>query len=92
MATATLPHFDVTPTFQNIVATIVDAASVDGEVQNVGAVDVEVVVKASGSAPDRASTTGMIFRPRERFKFNAAQIWVRTRGVGNSRVSLTTTS
>jgi len=92
MATVTLPHFNVTPTFQNIVATIAGAGSVDVKIQNVGDADVEIVTKASGGAPDIDTTTGMIFRPRESFTFNAAQIWVRTRGGRGGRVSLLTTS
>jgi hypothetical protein len=91
MPTATLPHFDCTGTFQNIVATIPSAGSVDVEIQNVGDADVEIIAKASGGAPDSSTMTGLILRPREAYNFNAAQLWVRSLGGRNSRISLTTT-
>jgi hypothetical protein len=91
MPTATLPHFDCTGTFQNIVATIPAAGNVNVEIQNVGDADVEIIAKASGGAPDPSTTTGLILRPREVYNFNAAQLWVRSRGGRDSRVSLTTT-
>jgi hypothetical protein len=90
MATVTLPHFNTTPVFQDIVATIAGAGSVDVEIQNVGGNDVEIIARASGGVPG-FTYTGMILRPREHFNFNAAQIWVRSLSGGVSRVSLTTT-
>lgn len=88
MATVTLPHFDCTSAFQDIVATIAGAGSVDVEIQNIGASDVEVIARASGGVP--ASTTGLILRPREGFTFNNAQLWVRSLSGRSGRVSLTT--
>jgi hypothetical protein len=88
MATVTLPHFDCTPTFQDIVATIAGAGSVNVEIQNIGSTDVEIIARASGGVP--AATTGIILRPREGFTFNNAQLWIRALSGRNGRVSLTT--
>lgn len=88
MATVTLPDFDVTQNYQNIVTTLPAAGSVDVEIQNIGLVPIAIVARASGGVP--ANTTGLILQPGEGFNFNAAQLWVKTLG-GVGRVSLTTT-
>ena len=73
MATATLADFPVTGTFQDVVATLTDAASVDAVYQNVGPYPVQVVFGASTTGK-----TGVILAPFDSVQGNAANVWART--------------
>jgi len=86
MATLTLPDFNVTPAFTNIVATVAGAGSAKTLIQNIGLCDVAIVARASGAAPTDAE--GIILAPREKHDFNAAQLWIKSFGA-TGKVSLT---
>lgn len=88
MATTALPDFNVTTSYTDIVAVTPAAGSVDIEIQNIGTNPVSIVPRASGGAP--ANTTGLILKPGEGYKFNAAQIWAKSFG-GPGKLGLVTT-
>lgn len=88
MPTSTLPDYEVTSTFTNVVSTIAGLANTPALIQNLGQTNVAVVSQAAGAAP--GDRTGVVLRPGEVIAVTAAQVWVKSFGP-NGRVGVNLT-
>lgn len=78
MATDTLNDFPVTSSWQDIVATIAGAASIDLVLQNVGTTTVAVV--QGGASPPTEQKSGQRVSPGGDLYVNNAHLWVKSFG------------